>query len=84
MDTKECIINIISKLTKNENAKSYLYEGGDIRQVILNSMEFIRIVVELEEVFNIEFDDYALDYDRFTTINDLCEYVEHISKYRDA
>lgn len=42
---------------------------------LLNSIEFINLVVGLEEALNIEFDDEKLLFSAFPTLNDLLDYL---------
>ncbi|GAE86719.1 acyl carrier protein [Acetivibrio straminisolvens] len=42
----------------------------------INSISFIRLVVELEKEFNIEFQDEIMDVSNFKTIKSLVEYIE--------
>ncbi len=44
----------------------------------LNSIMFIRVVVALEEKFDIEFEDEYLDYEMYNTVTDFCAYVERL------
>ncbi|MMZ63990.1 acyl carrier protein [compost metagenome] len=48
--------------------KELLYSG-------LNSLSFIKIIVRLEEYFEIKFDDNDLKYELFSTIEDIIKYV---------
>ena len=41
----------------------------------VNSFEYINLIVGLEEVFEIEFDEEKLFYDSFLSLNDLVNYV---------
>lgn len=41
----------------------------------LNSLTFIKIIVGLEENFEIEFDDNDLNYELFSTVDDIIKYV---------
>lgn len=41
----------------------------------LESLDFMRLVVELEDRFNIEFEDGYLDHEKFETIEDVCKYI---------
>jgi acyl carrier protein len=42
----------------------------------LNSVEFIKLIVIIEKEFEFEFDDDRLDYNKFSTLRDLVEYIE--------
>lgn len=63
--------------------KKYIEEQGDIQQLIykplsdfsLDSLTYIKLIVDLEEVFNIEFDDKFLVLTDTITIADIIEYL---------
>lgn len=42
----------------------------------INSISFIRLVVEIEKEFNIEFQDDIIDMNNFTTLKSLVEFIE--------
>jgi acyl carrier protein len=42
----------------------------------INSISFIKIVVALEEKFDIQFGDDDLDASKFETVGDIVQYVE--------
>lgn len=42
----------------------------------LNSVEFVKLVVMLENEFGFEFDNEHLDFAKFSTIRDIVDYVE--------
>lgn len=44
----------------------------------INSIDFVKIVVDLEEYFEFEFDDEDLDYKKFEYISDVCKYIQNI------
>lgn len=44
-------------------------------EISITSIEFIKIVVEIEVKYNIEFEDEYLVMQRFDTIDDLIKYV---------
>ena len=70
------IIDILSVHSDLENANQYLHENDDLNKLNMNSISFIKMVVAIESEFNFEFEDEALDYNRFTSLNSLCNYVE--------
>lgn len=76
MNTKEQIINVIANLTEDENIKLLLRDNDDLEQLNIDSIKFVRLVVELESIFNIEFEDDFLDFTKFDTLTKLCQYVE--------
>lgn len=42
----------------------------------INSISFIKIVVEIEKVFGFEFDEEELDYAKYNTLDKLIFYVK--------
>lgn len=76
MNYRNEIINIISELVGEDNIREYLLENDDMTPLDINSIKFIRLVVELEKKFDIEFRDEDLDYNKFISLNSLCEYVQ--------
>lgn len=60
----------IQRALQDLNAESFLQELG------VNSIEFIKIVVDIESTFGFEFADDDLDANKFPTIQSLICYVE--------
>ncbi|HBB29610.1 MAG TPA: phosphopantetheine attachment site [Clostridiales bacterium] len=84
MKIKEKIIDTISSLSEMENVKQYLSENDDLSKIEMNSLSFIKIVVALESEFGFEFDDEMLDYNRFASLNTLCNYVKEQMKLSNS
>ena len=76
MEIKEKIIDILSVHSDKENVNQYLHENDDLNQLGMNSISFIKMVIDLESEFNFEFEDEALNYSKFTSLNLFCGYVE--------
>lgn len=76
MDTKEQLIDIIVKFLEDESVRELLLEDDNLQQLMINSIDFIKLIVELERAFNIEFEDYALDYMNFRSLTELSDYVD--------
>lgn len=49
-----------------------------ITDMSLNSITFIRLVVELEEEFDIEFEDAMLNFKKISKIKHLCNYIQEM------
>ena len=47
-----------------------------IGHIGFNLSSFIKLVLELEDIFNIEFDDELLSYKKFVSFNNLCDYID--------
>lgn len=48
----------------------------NLSDIELDSLSFMKIIVQLEETFNFEFNDDMLDVNRFTNINSVAKYIE--------
>lgn len=70
MDVRKKIIEILSHYGDMME--------GDFRDNGINSIEFIKIVVDLEEELNIEVDDGMLDVDKISSLDALCEVLERL------
>lgn len=70
MDVREKIIEILSHYGDMME--------GDFRDNGINSIEFIKIVVDLEEELNVEVDDRMLDVDKISSLDTLCEVLERL------
>ena len=78
MGIKEKIIDILSNHSDFENVNHYLHNNDDLTQLGMNSISFIKMVVALESEFGFEFEDEALDYNKFTSLNILCDYIKNM------
>ncbi len=78
MDTRKQIIEIITNLTENEELKEHLKVSSDLTDIGLNSLFFIKLVVQLEDEFDIIFDDEKLDYKSFANLDELTRYVNSL------
>lgn len=50
--------------------------GTSLEDIALDSLSFMRIIIQLEEAFDIEFDDEMLQADVFTDIKSVANYIE--------
>lgn len=48
----------------------------DFQELGINSIAFVRLIVALENEFDVEFDDGSLDVNSFTTLRQLLKYAE--------
>lgn len=72
------IIELISQKVDGDN-KINLCSESSFDELHLNSIAFIQIVVEIENTFQIEFDDNHLSTELFSNIKDLVNYVNEKS-----
>ncbi|WP_151736031.1 acyl carrier protein [Paenibacillus tengchongensis] len=75
MTLNEKIIEIANAITIDDKRIIFIQNDGSML-LDVNSITFVRLVVGIEEYFNIEFDDDALDFSKFPTLNTLSEYIE--------
>lgn len=56
--------------------------NGDTKfsELGINSLNYIKIVVSLEDEFEIEFADQDLDYSKYTCVADIVAYIKTILK----
>jgi len=71
VDAVEKVIEVINDTLKKEVSFNYTFENGEI-----DSISMIRIIVELEDVFGIEFSDDDLDYSNYSNVEDIVNAVK--------
>ena len=71
----QIVLTRIKESIENEIIDPIVLED-DLSSIGVNSITFIKIVVDLETEFDFEFDDEMLSYKSFPTINSLVEYVD--------
>ena len=69
------ILEIISGNLENKIDSKQLSLDDDLSKYNINSLTYIKIIVALEEEFDIEFDDDELDIKSFKTIGDFVKYT---------
>jgi len=52
----------------------------DMGKLGINSLRFIKLVVILENEYNIKFENEDLDFSRFRTLRDLISHIEELRK----
>lgn len=70
------IAQIIADNLEGEETLEQLKENDDLTELEINSILFIKIIIGIENQFNIEFDDEALDYSKFVSMENLIYYVQ--------
>lgn len=70
---KKKIIEVINESLERDVTE--FMEDNELQEIGLNSVSFIKIVVKLEQIFDVEFEDDALEYTKFKYLVDLCDYV---------
>jgi len=81
MNMNKAIYEIVVKiLTEEVDASKTFLPDDNLKDIGLNSLSMIRVVVKLENEFNIEFDDEMLSFDQIITLDDLVTYISDYSK----
>lgn len=80
---KDKILDLIGTVLSEDDpiAKDKLLELDDLSRLQFTSISFIRLIVEIEDEFGIEFDDTALGIGKFNSVQELCEYIEKKKQY---
>ena len=76
MNLRERVIDIIAKNKKEGNVKEYLKDNDDLTALKINSIDFIRMIIDFEGEFNVTFADEALYYKNFLSLQILCDYIQ--------
>jgi acyl carrier protein len=74
MDIKEKVFEIIG----NVMTLKTIGTGESLRELGINSVQFVQIIVKLEAEIGIEFPDEMLIFNEATSINDLINNVEKV------
>ncbi|MDR3185969.1 MAG: acyl carrier protein [Christensenellaceae bacterium] len=82
MEIKNRIINVLNNVLGREVTITQLLEGG-IYSLGIHSLVFLKIVVGIEEEFDIMFDDNEINYEMFRTFEDFCDLIERKTKEGD-
>lgn len=76
MDIKKKIIEILERNSKLKNIDATMLDKITFNDLGVNSLNFIKIIVEIEDEFEMEFDDDQINYDLLNNINDLVSLIE--------
>ena len=76
MDVREKLIEILSQYGDGYD--------GNFRDSGINSIEFVKILVNMEKEFDIEIDDEMLDIENLPTFDALCEMLEKLIEDKDV
>ncbi|MBS5724369.1 MAG: acyl carrier protein [Clostridiales bacterium] len=74
----EEILSIINNRIISKKGRINLHDN--LHENDMDSIAFIRIIVELEETYDFEFDDRSLTSNLFITPKDFCVYIDKIIK----
>mgnify|MGYP001401524314 CR=1 FL=1 len=70
------LLQIISENSGQETQEIDM--GTKIDDIGLSSISFIKMIVDIEEEFNIEFDDESLEFSKFDIIQDFIDYIKEM------
>ena len=73
------LISIYKKFLKDEKFTE-LTIHTQLNDLSINSVDYIKIIIEIENTFDFEFDDDALAPGTFQTIQDVYNYIIRIDK----
>lgn len=76
--TEDIIIGLICK--KTEESTDNITSASKLSELGLDSLSYMELVVEIEELYGFEFDDDKLAFKDIITIKDLAEYVKEKAK----
>ena len=75
---KEKVIEIIAQHSEMESVTEYLQNNDYLALLGIDSIDFIKMVIDFEPVFDIVFDDDALSYANFLSLQVLCDYIKQL------
>lgn len=75
-EIKRRLINILKENNVIDNSSEELFSENGLNVLEINSMTFIRIIIVIEEEFDIEFDDLELDFQLFGSLDDLVKLIQ--------
>lgn len=72
---KEKIIQFLEDYLQIDDFGENVSKSERFEELGINSLVFIRLLVELENEYNIEFDDDIIDFERISSISELSNYI---------
>lgn len=69
-------LEVIGKILNKECSEDVLREDVQLKNIGIKSIQFVHLAVEIEEQFDIEFDDDMLVNTKFVLVKDLFDYVK--------
>lgn len=76
MMLEETLINLFKEVARDENITS----DTPIGENIINSINYVKFIVAVEDEFNIEIPDEYLDLSKFNTVKDIALLVQELLK----
>lgn len=77
-DTTELVVNIIKKCQEQQDME--ITENSSLEDMAMDSLDFVKLVVDLEETFEVEFEEEMLSVNKYEIVRDLVEYVMYLNK----
>ncbi len=78
MENREKVIGILKDVVSRTIPENWMERGGQLSELSIDSLEYIKIVVQIENTFDIEFDDEALVLEKFASVDDICAYINEL------
>lgn len=75
METEVRICKVLSEVMGRELTPEQL-KNQRLSSLNINSMTFLKIIVNLEDEFDVTFDDEEINYDMFGSFEQLCRLME--------
>ncbi len=69
------LIDIYKQYIEEEQDKIVLNKETKLQDMPINSVSYIKVIIDIENEFDFEFDDDALLPDHFVTIDDMVNYI---------
>lgn len=77
MTENEIMEGIKTVLNEEMIAMDYIDENVDLREYIIDSIQFVNFVVDLENQFGIQIDDQYLNYDLLQSFDTIIKAVKN-------
>lgn len=76
-NVKGTILSVLGEIIDSDiNLEEYFTDENDLEGIGLTSLQYIQLIVLLEDAFEIEFGDDAFQEEYFKDINKLMDYIE--------
>lgn len=76
MDKKRIEDELIGLYKKYmENGEVELFSDTRMTEIEISSVDYIKVIIDIENEFDFEFDDDDLSPDRFEVIEDMVDYI---------
>ena len=82
-ETAERILKLLKENVSLEKIKKGVDLETNLEEIGVSSVDFIKLIVGIENEFDIEFDDEHLSYEKFKTVRDLIDYLDELKKNED-